>query len=101
MMPIAYCLCFVIAYFGPNASIMGNVRNGRWQFTAVDDIYNTLLWNTIMFTIDLASTILTFILLLWHSNINILKMYLQMQGLMWYMLAIQQGYIVAEVNMIS
>ena len=101
MMPIAYCLCFIIAYFGPNASIMGNVRNGNWQFTPVDDINNTLQWNTIMFAIDLASTILTFILLLWHSKINILKMYLQMQNTMWYMLAIQQGYIVAEVSMIS
>ena len=28
-------------------------------------------------------------------------MYLQMQDTMWYMLAIQQGYIVAEVSMIS
>lgn len=99
MMPIAYCLCFLTAYFGPNSAIMGNVKNGYWQFTTVDDIGDTLLWNTVMFTIDLASTILTFILLLWYSNTNILKMFLQMQDKMWYMLAIQQGYIVAEVSL--
>ena len=98
VMPIAYCLCFIIAYFGPNASLMGNVKNGSWQFTSVDDIDNTLRWNTIMFTIDLASTLLTFILLRCYSKINILKMFLQLQDKMWYMLAIQQGYIVAEVR---
>ena len=38
IIPIAYLICFVIAYFGPNAEILGNVRNDYWQFKSVDDI---------------------------------------------------------------
>ena len=98
MMPIAYCACYMMAYFGPNAKLMGNVKSDIWHFTSVDNINDTLFWNGIMFAIDLASTMLTMILLLCYAKINILKMYFQMQEEMWYILAIQQGYIISEVN---
>ena len=98
MMPIAYCACYMMAYFGPNAELMGNVKNDSWHFIAVDNIDETLFWNTIMFAIDLGSTVITFLLLFWFSKLNILKMYYQMQDQMWYVLAIQQGYIISEVR---
>ena len=101
IMPIAYCACYLMAYFGPNAELMGNVKNDSWQFTSVDSIeelYDVLFWNFMMFAVDLGSTILTILLLCWYSKINILRMYVQMQDQMWYMLAIQQGYIVSEVR---
>ena len=98
MMPIAYCACYMMAYFGPNAKLMGNVKSDIWHFTSVDNINDTLFWNGIMFAIDLGSTMLTMILLLCYAKINILKMYFQMQEEMWYILAIQQGYIISEVN---
>ena len=31
VIPLAYLLCFVIAYHGPNADILGNIKNGYWQ----------------------------------------------------------------------
>ena len=63
MMPMAYCACYMMAYFGPNAELMGNVKNDSWHFIAVDNIDETLFWNTIMFAIDLGSTVITFLLL--------------------------------------
>ena len=32
VIPLAYLLCFVIAYYGPNADILGNIKNGYWQY---------------------------------------------------------------------
>ena len=32
VIPLAYLLCFVIAYHGPNADILGNIKNGYWQY---------------------------------------------------------------------
>ena len=98
MMPIAYCACYMMAYFGPNAKLMGNVKSDIWHFTSVENINDTLFWNGIMFAIDLGSTMLTMLLLFCYAKINILKMYFQMQEEMWYILAIQQGYILSEVN---
>ena len=99
IMPIAYCACYMMAYFGPNAELMGNVKNDSWHFTSVKNIHETLFWNAMMFVIDLGSTTLTILLLFWHSKINILKMYFHMQEQMWYILAIQQGYIISEVRL--
>ena len=103
IMPITYCACYLIAYFGPNAELMGNVKNDSWQYTSVDtieELNDVLFWNFMMFIVDLGSTILTIFLLFRYSKINILRMYIQMQDQMWYMLAIQQGYIVSEVSCI-
>ena len=35
IIPLAYLLCFVIAYYGPNADILGNIKNGYWQYQEI------------------------------------------------------------------
>ena len=32
IIPLSYLLCFVAAYYGPNADILGNIKNGYWQY---------------------------------------------------------------------
>ena len=32
VIPLSYLLCFVAAYYGPNADILGNIKNGYWQY---------------------------------------------------------------------
>ena len=38
IVPLAYAIGFMIAYFGPNAMLIGNVRSGIWAYKAVEDI---------------------------------------------------------------
>ena len=38
IIPIAYLVCLLIAFYGPNAEILGNVKNNYWQFQSIDDI---------------------------------------------------------------
>ena len=98
MMPIFYSVCMVMAYTGPNSKIIGNIGNSSWHFSAIENIYENLLWILVIFSVDLGSCLLTFILIWRFTKMNIFKMYLQMQKLMWYTLAIHQGYMVTEVN---
>ena len=35
VIPLAYLVCFVIAYYGPNADILGNIKNGYWQYQEI------------------------------------------------------------------
>ena len=98
IIPIAYILCFIMAYYGPNAEILGNVKNGYWQYLAVSDINDTMQWVAIMFAIDFASTIISFLLLLIFCKINILKIYIFLQKEMWYVLSVHQCYLVEEVS---
>ena len=97
-MPIAYSICLWMAYFGPNAEIIGNVKNSYWQYSAIKNIDVTLVWIAIMFLVDFGSTVISIVLLRWFCKMNILTMYLQVQKQMWYILAIQQGYLVSEVS---
>ena len=32
IMPLAYLSCFIVAYYGPNADVLGNVKNGYWHY---------------------------------------------------------------------
>ena len=37
LVPLAYAMCFSMAYYGPNANLIGNVKNGYWHFKAVKE----------------------------------------------------------------
>jgi hypothetical protein len=96
--PITYVICLLMAYFGPNAEILGNVRNGFWHYNAIEDIGDTLKWITIMFSFDFVSLILSTLLLRYFCKINIFRMYLQIQDQMGHMIVLATGYMVSEVK---
>ena len=58
IVPLSYLLCFLMAYFGPNATLIGNVKNSYWQFRATEDINHTIIYLCIFFFIDLLSLLL-------------------------------------------
>ena len=33
VVPIGYLLCFLAAYYGPNAAYLGNIGSSHWQYT--------------------------------------------------------------------
>ena len=94
--PISYGLCLLMAYFGPNANLLGNVKNDLWQYVAIDDIYVTFFWIAVMFFVDLLSTVITILALYIWGNINVVKSYIQMQTVIGYLLVIQQAYMMNE-----
>ena len=38
VMPLGYLACFVAAFYGPNARVLGNVKNGYWQYVETTGI---------------------------------------------------------------
>ena len=101
IMPMAYVICLLMAYYGPNAEILGNIKNSNWQYIAIEDIWETMIWIGMMFAVDLASAIISVITLWWCCKINVIKIYLQVQNELWYIIAIQQGYFISEVILLS
>ena len=37
--PIIYSVCFILAYYGPNAEVLGNIKNSYYHYNAVDYIW--------------------------------------------------------------
>ena len=71
--PIAYLACFVACYYGPNAEILGNVKNGYWQYQGVEDIDAAITNLYILIFIDLLSLIIPAVVLWLKYQINLTK----------------------------
>lgn len=79
MVPPAYLATFVIAFYGPNAELIGNVRNGYWQFTQTSDIDHTIRFVVILFCIDLCSLLISAIFLWIFCRINLYRAFVEIQ----------------------
>ena len=73
MIPISYIATVLIAYYGPNAELLGNIRSDYWQYTPIEDIGNVVSAVLSMFTIDLCSAIIAGIVLYKICLINFLR----------------------------
>ena len=57
--PIMYLLCFITAYYGPNADDIGNIKNSTWHFRAVEDLGTSVGLICIFFAIDTVSAFIS------------------------------------------
>ena len=75
LIPFVYCTSFVLAYYGPNSDVLGNVRNDYWQYEKVENLAEKL-GNVTSFAVIIAVKGLVFSLGLWIvCKINMLKVY--------------------------
>ena len=75
IIPLAYLVCFVAAYYGPNAELLGNIKNGYWHFKSVDEPWNPIMILLIVSAADLFSLIGVATFLCFASNINLLHVF--------------------------
>ena len=75
VVPPCYLLSFLVAYYGPNAEIIGDIKNGYWQYSVVDDVEHTINYLLLLWAIDSIS-LLTCTLLLWiFCEVNLFKVF--------------------------
>ena len=77
--PLSYILVIFVAYHGPNATILGNVLNSYWKYTAIENIEKTLLNMIMFFFVDFSSTLVTGSILWVFSRINLWKLFVDLQ----------------------
>ena len=75
LIPFVYCASFVLAYFGPNSEVLGNVRNDYWQYEKVENLPEKLA-NVTTFAVIITARGLVFCSGLWIvCKINMLRIY--------------------------
>ena len=79
IVPLSYLLCFLMAYFGPNATLIGNVQNSYWQFRATEDINHTIIYLCIFFFIDLLSLVLCAQILWRFCKLSLYRGFVELQ----------------------
>ena len=73
--PIIYCASFLVAYYGPNAKVLGNIQNDYWQYEKVNDIFGKLGRIAIFLIFDVIRGT-TFGVILWrYCKLNVYQTY--------------------------
>ena len=97
LVPLTYMICFAIAYYGPNAEILGNIKLDLWQYKPVLDFGNYMKNVFILFVVDFMSLVINGIILHASCNINIFKTFQKIQCEFWLIMAVQQATSLTEV----
>ena len=59
LVPVSYVTTVLLAYFGPNAEILGNIGNDYWQYKSIHDIWKLVQVVLVMFLIDSCSALIS------------------------------------------
>ena len=71
ILPLAYAICFAMAYYGPNAKLIGNVKYGEWQYKVVEDASRTFWVMLGLFVVDLICMALNSSTIWVSCNVNV------------------------------
>ena len=93
VIPVGYCLCYLMAYYGPNKTILGNV--------AESDVEKTMQMTGLLFLLDVSSLLVSSTFLWVFCKINLFKVYLKSQKKLWWIMASQEAYLLYEVSISS
>ena len=75
LVPLTYLLCLIMAYYGPNSEVIGNIGNSYWQYNSIEHIDHAISYLCIFFVIDFLCLVICFYLL-WHTcKIDLYKAY--------------------------
>ena len=98
MVPLAYLMVFVVGYYGPNAELIGTIRNDYWQYSPVDDIGYTIKCVMAFFFADLGSIFVSILLLWKHCRINLCRGFVAMHEEFGFAFTVQLASIVNFVS---
>ena len=75
LVPAVYFFSFIIAYYGPNADVIGNVKNDYWQFEKASDLLKKFQNILIVFVIDACRGVLFGVILWIFCGLNMFTAY--------------------------
>ena len=98
VIPFTYLLTFLMAYYGPNAEILGNIKLTIWQYQSVADIEDYIKNLLKLLVIDFLSFATNGILLWITCKINVFKVLQKVQAQFWLIMTIQEAFLFFEVK---
>ena len=96
--PIAFIGAFFLAYYGPNADVLGNVWCAIWQYKKIEDFRAFIMPVAEMALIDSVSVIFAVILLWRFCQINVWKEYCKTIKKYWVYLAFRGAAFISLVS---
>ena len=99
---VTYMALIAMAYFGPNANLMGNIKLEIWHLERpITDINAYLLKVSLLMIVDVLSLLING-MVLWHfCNINVVKILKKLQQKHWFVFAIAEGFLLTAVSILE
>ena len=102
IIPMAYLALMLMAYYGPNAEILGSVKLTIWHYrSSITDISEFVKNLSLLLVIDGSSLIINGILLWIFCKTNVLKVMQNQQKLFGYYMLVVEGFLLTEVISIT
>ena len=98
IIPMAYMALMLMAYYGPNAELLGSVKLTIWHYkTSITDINEFITNLSLLLVIDVLSFVINGILLWKYCNTNVLKVMKNQQKEFGYVMFVMESYLLTEV----
>ena len=99
ILPLVYIVTVVIGYYGPNAEILGNIRNEYWQYEIINDLKGLTLSVLLMAIADSFSALIVGLWLWKACSIDFLRESCCLMGDIWEVPAIMIGMYLNYVSL--
>ena len=87
--PLVYAVGFYLAYFGYNGKILGDVKNGYWGYTPVDDIGYLFQMMLLLFGVDTLITLVSSFILSTFAKVNFFRESCRIMKRYWHLIALK------------
>lgn len=98
LLPLAYLVCFLVAFYGPNAHVLGNIKAEKWQYGKVDDdkVGEVVVRILVLAGLEALSLVIFTVAVWKFKRINVWKFFLYMQREMGFAFAAQQAFFLEQ-----
>ena len=99
---LSYLLLIIMAFFGPNAELLGNIKLQIWQFQRpIQEINAYVMRVSLLMLVDLFSLFVNGILIWRICQVNAFRVFQKLQKSFWYLFAVAEAYVILEVSIQS
>ena len=100
LLSLAYMIIILLAYYGPNAELLGNIKLAIWQFqNPIPDIGAYTFNVAVLLIVDLVSFMINGIVLRIFCKINVLKVIHGLQKRFWHIFWAAESFLLMVVRL--
>ena len=97
ILPMAYLLAFLAAYHGPNADVLGNIKNDYWHFKPLVDHWPTTMSLLLLTAFQIVSFFLAGVFLYCSVQLNLFFVFLHVMKEYGLILSIHQAFLLEHL----
>ena len=87
-----------LAYYGPNSGVIGNIGNGYWHFTPIEEIKQPIFQLLIFIAVDIVGTAICTLLMWTRCKVNLPRVYAYLQKEFWMLMSVDMAHVFTAVG---